>query len=49
MTLVCWVIRRRDTDSISNMACSETATELAPPLLHIGTLCLFIAFRSARS
>ena len=49
VTLVCWVISRRDTDSISSRACSDTATELAPPLLHIGTLALIAAAMSARS
>ena len=49
VTLACWVIRRRDTASISSRACSETATELAPPLLHSGILLLRAASRSARS
>ena len=48
-TLSCCQISRRDTASISIMACSATAMALAPPLLQIGTPARRAASISQRS
>ena len=48
-TLPCCQITRRDTASISMMACSDTEIALAPPLLQTGTLARRAASRSTSS
>jgi hypothetical protein len=47
--LSCCQITRRETPSISMMACSETEIALAPPLLQTGTLARRAASMSTSS